>query len=95
MTPAEKLREGLDKKITAQLTANSLNDAIERYRQVVELERLHSVAGAMKTLGLDDDRLRAMLLLLHPDKHANSAAANEAAKWVNGLRDVLKENRKS
>ncbi len=63
--------------------------------KVVELERLHSVAGAMKTLGLDDDRLRAMLLLLHPDKHANSAAANEAAKWVNGLRDVLKENRKS
>ena len=63
--------------------------------KVVELERSLSVAGAMKTLGLDDERLRAMLLLLHPDRHANSEAANAAAKWVNGLRDVLKESRKA
>ena len=46
----------------------------------------------METLGLDDARLRAMLLLLHPDKHANSPAATEAAKWVNGLRDILGAN---
>ena len=58
--------------------------------RIAELQRLHSVEGALETLGLTDARLKAMLLLLHPDKHGNSEAANEAAKWVNGLRDVLK-----
>ena len=58
--------------------------------KVVELERQQSVVGAMEALGLDDARLKAMLLLLHPDKHGNSEAANEAAKWVNGLREALK-----
>jgi hypothetical protein len=33
-----------------------------------------------------------MLRLLHPDKHGGSEAANEAAKWINGLRDLLKAN---
>ena len=58
--------------------------------RVSELQQSQSAVGAMETLGLDDARLRSMLLLLHPDKHANSAAATEAAKWVNGLRDLLK-----
>jgi hypothetical protein len=63
--------------------------------RIAELQRGQSVLGAMETLGLDDARLKAMLLLLHPDKHGNSEAANEAAKWVNGLRDALKAKRVS
>ena len=61
--------------------------------RIAELQQSQSALGAMETLGLDDSRLRAMLLLLHPDRHANSAAANEAAKWINGLRDLLKSGR--
>ena len=63
--------------------------------KVVELERQQSVLGAMEALGLDDARLKAMLLLLHPDKHGNSEAANEAAKWVNGLREALRSSKRS
>ncbi len=58
--------------------------------RIVELQQSQSALGAMETLGLDDARLKSMLRLLHPDKHANSEAANEAAKWVNNLRDILK-----
>jgi len=61
--------------------------------RIVELEGRQSIRGAMETLGLDDARLRSMLLLLHPDRHGNSEAATEAAKWVNGLRDILKSQR--
>ena len=59
--------------------------------RIAELQQSQSALGAMETLGLDDARLRAMLLLLHPDRHANSQAANDAAKWVNGLRDLLRD----
>ncbi len=58
--------------------------------QVEHLQKSQSARGAMDQLGLDDARLKSMLILLHPDKHGNSAAANEAAKWVNGLRELLK-----
>lgn|GEM_PF-1943255 len=58
--------------------------------QVEQLQKTRSARGAMEQLGLDDARLRSMLILLHPDKHGNSEAATEAAKWVNGLRDLLK-----
>ncbi len=61
--------------------------------RIVELQSGQSIQGAMQTLGLDDARLRSMLLLLHPDRHGNSEAANEAAKWVNGLRDLLRAER--
>jgi hypothetical protein len=44
----------------------------------------------MEKLGLDDGRLKSMLTLLHPDKHGGSDAANDAAKWINNLRDLLK-----
>jgi hypothetical protein len=49
-----------------------------------------SAQGALEQLGLDDARLKSMLKLLHPDKHGNSEAANEAAKWLNSMRDLLK-----
>ncbi len=58
--------------------------------RIAELQQSQSALGAMETLGLDDARLKAMLRLLHPDKHGGSEAANEAAKWVNNLRDLLK-----
>jgi hypothetical protein len=59
-------------------------------QQIEKLQQSQSAIGAMEKLGLDDARLKSMLLLLHPDKHGNSEAANEAAKWINGLRDLLK-----
>ncbi len=58
--------------------------------RISEMQQSQSAVSAMETLGLDDARLRSMLILLHPDKHANSVAATEAAKWVNGMRDLLK-----
>jgi hypothetical protein len=58
--------------------------------EVARLQKSQSALGAMEQLGLDDARLKSMLRLLHPDKHGGSEAANEAAKWINGLRDLLK-----
>jgi hypothetical protein len=59
---------------------------------IEKLQQSQSALGAMEQLGLDDSRLKSMLRLLHPDKHGGSEAANEAAKWINGLRDLLKAN---
>jgi hypothetical protein len=59
-------------------------------RQVEQLQQSRSALGAMEKLGLDDGRLKSMLTLLHPDKHGGSDAANDAAKWINNLRDLLK-----
>ena len=70
-----------------------LSELDELRARIAQLQRQQSVTNAMETLGLDDARLKAMLLLLHPDRHGNSDAANEAAKWVNGLRDLLKAPR--
>ena len=61
--------------------------------QVDNLRQSQSALGAMDSLGLDDARLKSMLRLLHPDKHGNDEAANEAAKWINNLRDLLKASR--
>ncbi len=58
--------------------------------QVDALTRAQSAVGAMEQLGLDDARLKSMLKLLHPDLHGNSEAANEAAKWLNSMRELLK-----
>ncbi len=102
---AEPARRGsLGRASAAAPPSQRQQDTAERERllteldglraKICELERLHSVEGAMETLGLTDARLRAMLLLLHPDKHGNSEAANEAAKWINGLRDVLRRTAK-
>ncbi|MBV1797943.1 hypothetical protein [Siccirubricoccus sp. G192] len=76
------------------------NNAIleEIFRLKTELKRIRknqTSTSAMAQLGLDDARLKALLFLLHPDKHGNSEAATEAAKWVNGLRDELKRSRLS
>jgi hypothetical protein len=59
--------------------------------QVARMQESQSELGAMEALGLDDARLKSMLRLLHPDKHGGSEAANDAAKWLNNLRDVLKK----
>jgi hypothetical protein len=95
-------RGGLGRVAGAAPSRRGQQDHVERERllaeldglraKIGELERRQSVEGAMETLGLTDARLRAMLLLLHPDKHGNSEAANEAAKWVNGLRDLLRRS---
>jgi hypothetical protein len=60
--------------------------------QIGQLQHARSARGAMEQLGLDDARLKSMLRLLHPDKHGNSEAATEAAKWLNNLRDMLKSS---
>ena len=62
--------------------------------QIDSLRQSQSALGAMESLGLDDTRLKTMLRLLHPDKHGNDEAANEAAKWINNLRDLLKTSRR-
>ncbi len=59
-------------------------------KQIENLQHSQSAIGAMEALGLDDARLKSLLTLLHPDKHGGSEAANEAAKWINSLRDILK-----
>lgn len=59
-------------------------------QQIEKLQQSQSAIGAMEKLGLDDARLKSMLTLLHPDKHGGNEAANDAAKWINGLRDLLK-----
>jgi hypothetical protein len=62
-------------------------------QQVEKLKRAQSALGAMEQLGLDDARLKSMLRVLHPDKHGGSEAANEAAKWLNNLREMLKDKK--
>jgi hypothetical protein len=70
--------------------AKLLQEIIFLRQQVEALKTGQSPLAAMEQLGLDDARLKSMLKLLHPDKHANSAAATEAAQWLNNLRDLLK-----
>jgi hypothetical protein len=67
-----------------------LKEVLALRQQVEKLQLSQSAIGAMDQLGLDDARLKSMLTLLHPDKHGGSEAANDAAKWINGLRDLLK-----
>jgi hypothetical protein len=70
---------------------NQLLREVTTLRQQIEiLQQSQSARGAMEKLGLDEARLKSMLVLLHPDKHGGSEAANEAAKWLNGLRELLK-----
>jgi hypothetical protein len=63
-------------------------------QQIDTLKSAQTKVGAMEQLGLDDARLKSMLNLLHPDKHGGSEAANEAAKWLNNLRELLKARAK-
>jgi hypothetical protein len=70
--------------------AKLLRQIADLQLQVSTLTRAQSAVGAMEQLGLDDAKLKSMLKLLHPDRHGNSEAANEAAKWVNSMRDLLK-----
>jgi hypothetical protein len=67
-----------------------LQEIAELRKQVGASKRRQSTLGALEQLGLDDARLKSMLKLLHPDKHGASEDANDAAKWLNSLRDVLK-----
>ena len=91
-SPARPPRAARDRSHDAERAA-LLRELDTLRRRVSELQQSQSVIVAMETLGLDDARLKSMLVLLHPDKHANSEAATEAAKWVNGLRDMLKAGR--
>ncbi len=86
-------RGARDRKTHEAERAELLRELDTLRRRVSELRQSQPAIVAMETLGLDDARLRSMLLLLHPDRHANSEAATEAAKWVNGLRDLLKASR--
>ena len=81
-TPSEASGSDREKKL--------LKEVLALRQQVEKLQQSQSAIGAMEKLGLDDARLKSMLTLLHPDKHGGSEAANDAAKWINGLRDLLK-----
>ena len=86
-------RDTRERKLHEAERAELMRELDTLRRRVSELQQSQSAIVAMETLGLDDARLKSMLLLLHPDRHASSEAATEAAKWVNGLRDLLKANR--
>jgi hypothetical protein len=87
--PAKRLDERERRKMQSEKQA--LLQEIQALRtQIGRMHNAQSELSAMEALGLDDDRLKAMLRLLHPDKHDNSEAANDAAKWLNNLRDLLK-----
>jgi hypothetical protein len=76
---------------TASDSEKKLLREVSALRQQVEkLRQSQTEIGAIQKLGIDDTRLKSMLTLLHPDKHGGSEAANEAAKWINGLREMLK-----
>ncbi len=83
-------RGGVAGKRDADREAKLLRQVADLQSKVDALSRARSAQGALEQLGLDDARLKSMLKLLHPDKHANSEAANEAAKWLNSMRDLLK-----
>jgi len=87
--PAKRLDERERRKMQGEKQA--LLQEIQALRtQIGRMQNAQSELSAMEALGLNDDRLKSMLRLLHPDKHGNSEAANEAAKWLNNLRDLLK-----
>jgi len=77
------------KRLESENTA-LLQQITDLRAEIARLQKSQSALGAMEQLGLDDARLKSMLRLLHPDKHGGSEAATEAAKWINGLRDLLK-----
>ncbi len=83
--PARAARRAADRE------AALLAEVAALRAQIDQLQHARSALGAMEQLGLDDARLKSMLRLLHPDKHGGSEAASEAAKWLNGLRDLLKQ----
>ncbi len=89
---AEKRHEQERRRLEGE-NNSLLRELADLRARVVTLQQSQSELGAMAALGLDDARLKAMLRLLHPDRHGNSEAANEAAKWVNNLRDILKASR--
>jgi len=63
-------------------------------------DRLHSeyqrgyqegVRAAGPSVPLDGKRLRQLLQLCHPDRHAGSAASTEATRWLLEQRERLAE----
>ena len=94
--PPAKPAKRLDERERRQMQneKQALLQEIQALRaQIGKLQDSQSELSAMDALGLDDARLKSMLRLLHPDKHGNSEAANEAAKWLNNLRDLLKSKK--
>jgi hypothetical protein len=91
-SPAKRLDERERRRMQSEKQA--LLQEIQSLRQQIgRMQDSQTELGAMEALGLDDARLKSMLRLLHPDKHGNSEAANDAAKWLNNLRDLLKSKR--
>ena len=84
---------GAERARLKQTNAKLLQEIASLRSQIDGLRQSQSALGAMESLGLDDTRLKSMLRLLHPDKHGNDEAANEAAKWINNLRDLLKASK--
>ncbi len=90
--PARRTDPARDDARQKAREAKLLREVAALREQIGTLQRAQSALGAMEQLGLDDARLKSMLKLLHPDKHGGSAAANDAAQWLNGLRDLLRKS---
>jgi len=65
-------------------TERLLMDNIFLRTEIADLNgQLHDQAGSIPA-----DILRRLILLSHPDKHANSVAANEVAAWLLAQRRI-------
>ena len=61
----------------------------EKVREAAKAAKA-SVAPAAGADELSEDRLTQILLLCHPDRHANSTASNEVTRWLIALRKKRK-----
>lgn len=48
-----------------------------------------------EAVGLDAERVGQLIKLAHPDRHDNSAEANEATVWLLRVRDAIKQGRQA
>ena len=71
------------KLVDAQVTAQAaINVASELHQKLQERQRAHSTVPQF-----NDDQLRELLQLVHPDKHGGKASAIRPTQHINALRE--------
>ena len=69
------------RSIKAELLLSKAQDEIERLKGIIYRESKRWARSAQPE-PIPPDLLKAMLLICHPDKHGNSAAANRVTAWL-------------
>ncbi len=64
---------------------DDLIDEVAKLRGMVDYWQRRS-GDAAPSVSIPADRLMSLIRLAHPDKHGNSAAANDATVWLLSLR---------